>query len=368
MREFRSILGATAAGAVLGLTSCGGGDGGSMAGGMASYVATNLVSNVTVATDPYRSANVDANLINGWGVAFNPMGFVWVADNGTSKSTLYDGAGVPQSLVVSIPPGSGGPAKPTGIVFNSSTAFQVSQGGLSGASAFLFVGEAGTVSGWSPNVNLNNAILVVDGGPQGKIYKGLAIAANAGAPQLYAADFHNGVVDVFDANFAPVVRAGAFTDPGLPAGYAPFGIQAIGNQIYVSYAKQDAQAEDEVGGAGLGAVDVYDAAGNLVKQLIPVGGKLNAPWGMALAPANFGPFSNALLVGNFGDGTINAFDATTGASLGTVMNANGAPIAIDGLWGIAFGNGLNGQPTNTLFYAGGPNDESNGVYGRIDFR
>jgi uncharacterized protein (TIGR03118 family) len=364
MREFRSICGAVAAGAALALASCGGGDG----GGMASYVATNLVSNVTIATNPYKSANVDANLVNGWGIAFNPMGFVWVADNATSKSTLYDGNGVPQSLVVSIPPGSTGPAKPTGIVFNGSTGFQVSQGGLSGASVFLFVGEAGTVSGWSPNVDMNNAILVVDGGAQGKIYKGLAIASNAGAPQLYAADFHNGVVDVFDANFAPVVRAGAFTDPNLPAGYAPFGIQAIGNQIYVSYAKQDAQAEDEVKGAGLGAVDVFDTAGNLVKRLVPVGGKLDAPWGMALAPANFGPLSNALLVGNFGDGTINAYDATTGTSLGTVTKANGAAIAIDGLWGIAFGNGLNGQPTNTLFFAAGPNDESDGVYGRIDFR
>ena len=275
MREFRSFFGAIAAGAALALASCGGGDGD---GGMASYVATNLVSDVTVATDPYKSANVDANLVNGWGIAFNPTGFVWVADNGTSKSTLYDGAGVPQSLVVSIPPGIAGPAKPTGIVYNSSAGFQVSQGGISGTSAFLFVGEAGTVSGWSPGVDLNNAILVVDGGPQGKIYKGLAIASNAGAPMLYAADFHNGVVDVFDANFAPVVSAGAFTDATLPAGYAPFGIQAIGNQIYVSYAKQDAQAEDEVAGAGLGAVNVFDTAGNLVKRLIPVGGKLNAPW------------------------------------------------------------------------------------------
>ncbi|HEY2187333.1 MAG TPA: TIGR03118 family protein [Caldimonas sp.] len=368
MREFRSIFGAITAGAAFALASCGGGGGGSMGSGTPNFVATNLVSNVTVATNPYMSANVDPHLINGWGIAFNPTGFAWVADNGTSTLTLYDGTGVPQSLVVSIPPGTAGPAKPTGIVFNSTTGFQVSKGGISGASAFLFVGEAGTLSGWSPTVDMNNAILVVDGAAQGKVYKGLAISSNAGAPQLYAADFHNGVVDVFDANFAPVVRAGAFTDLGLPAGYGPFGIQAIGNQIYVAFAKQDAQAHDEVDGAGLGVVDVFDTAGNLVKQLIPAGGKLNAPWGLALAPAGFGPFSNALLVGNLGDGTINAFDPTTGASLGTIMNGNGAPIAIDGLWGIAFGNGLNNQPMNTLFYAAGPNNRTNGVYGRIDFR
>ena len=158
---------------------------------------------------------------------------------------------------------------------------------MTGASAFIFVGEAGTVSGWSPAVDMTHAVKVVDGAAQSKVYKGLAIATQAGAPQLYATDFHNGVVDVFDANFAPVVRAGAFTDNALPAGYAPFGIQAIGNQIYVAYAMQDASAHDEVAGVGVGAVDVFDTAGNLVKRLIAPGGKLNAPWGMTMAPANF---------------------------------------------------------------------------------
>lgn len=153
---------------------------------------------------------------------------------------------------------------------------------------------------------------------------------------------------------------------GGSSSYAPFGIQAIGNQIYIGFAKQDAQAHDDVGGAGLGAVDVFDTSGNLVKRLIPVGGKLNAPWGMVLAPANFGPFSNALLAGNFGDGTINAFNPATGTFLGTLSEPDGSPIAIDGLWGIAFGNGINAQPTNALFYAAGPAGESHGVYGRID--
>ena len=350
--------------AALLLASCGGGGGGAA---MSGFVATSLVSNNGSAGNPYSGAHVDARLVNAWGIAFNPQGFVWVANNGTSTSTLYDGKGMPQSLVVAIPPGGAGSAKPTGIVFNGSQSFKVAQGGVSGASAFIFVGEAGTVSGWSPTVNMNAAVLVVDGAAQGKIYKGLAIASDGGAPRLYAADFHNGVVDVFDANFAPVVGAGAFKDADLPAGYAPFGIQAIGGQIFVSFAKQDAMAHDEVDGAGLGAVDVFDTAGNLTARLIPAGGRLNAPWGMTMAPADFGPFSNALLVGNFGDGRINAFNPTTGASLGTLARGDGSAISIGGLWGIAFGNGINAQPTNTLFYAAGPAGKSNGVYGRIDF-
>jgi uncharacterized protein (TIGR03118 family) len=351
-------------------TGCGGGsDGGAMgAGSGTSYVATNLVSDLGTSTGPYSTSKVDAHLVNGWGVAFNPAGFVWVANNGTSTSTLYDGNGMPQSLVVSIPASSAGSAAPTGIVFNATTGFQVTQGGVSGASIFIFAGEAGTLSGWSPSVNPNTAVTVFDGASASKIYKGLAIANRNGAALLYAADFHNAVVDMFDSTFAQVGSAGAFTDASLPSGYAPFGIQAIGDLVYVSYAKQDAQAEDDVQGPGLGAVDVFDTAGTLVKRLIPAGGKLNAPWGMAMAPANFGPFSNDLLVANFGDGKINAFDPTTGAFVGTLSGPGGSAIAIDGLWGIAFGNGINAQPTNTLFYAAGPGAEAHGVYGRIDTR
>jgi uncharacterized protein (TIGR03118 family) len=350
------------------LVGCGGGGCGynmncSSTSGAASglgYAVTNLVS------DGSGTPYTDPNLVNGWGIAFNPQGFVWVADNGSSTSTLYDGHGVPQSLVVSIPPGQAGSANPTGIVFNGTTDFVVSQGGLIGASAFMFVGEAGTVAGWSPGVNRTSAVTMFDGSATATVYKGAAIAAQGSANFLYAADFHNGKVDVFDAGFHKVATTGGFTDPTLPAGYAPFGIQAIGNRIYVSYAKQDAQAHDEIGGAGLGAVDVFDTAGNLVKRLIASGGALNAPWGLAIAPADFGPFSNALLVGNFGDGKINAFDPTTGAMLGTLSKANGSAIVIDGLWGIAFGNGLNDQPTNTLFFTAGPGDEAHGMYGRID--
>ena len=348
------------------LGACGGGSDDSGGGSGMGYVATSLVSDVSTSSNPYSSPNVDAHLVNAWGVAFNPQGFVWVANNATSTSTLYDGSGVPQSLVVAIPAGTAGPAKPTGIVYSGTQSFPVSQGGLTGPSRFVFASEAGTIAGWAPNVNLTNAITVFDGAAAGKIYKGLAIGSAAGADRLYAADFHNGTVDVFDANFAPVTVAGGFIDATLPVGYAPFGIQVIGSLVYVAYAKQDAAQEDDVTGAGLGIVNTFDLSGNLVKRLIPAGGKLNAPWGIAMAPANFGAFSNALLVGNFGDGRINAYDPTTGASLGTLSTPSGTPIAIDGLWGIAFGNGINSQPVNTLFYAAGPVDETHGVYGRID--
>ena len=353
----------------LALASCGGGGSDSgMSAPLAgtSYRAMNLVSDVNASGNPYNASNVDAKLVNGWGIAFNPAGFVWLADNGTSMSTLYDGNGVPQSLVVSIPAGAAGGASPTGIVFNGLGGFPVSQGGTSGSSAFVFAGEAGTIAGWSPNVNLNSAVTVFDGAAASKVYKGLALASQGGANFLYATDFHNGVVDMFDSAFQPVASSTAFKDPNLPAGYAPFGIQAIANQIYVSYAKQDSAAHDNVSGAGLGLVDVFDASGALLKRLIAPGGRLNAPWGVAMAPTNFGKFSGDLLIGNFGDGTINAFDPSTGAYLGTLAKADGSAIMIDGLWGIAFGNGINSQPANTLFFAAGPADETHGVYGRID--
>jgi uncharacterized protein (TIGR03118 family) len=353
------------------ITACGGGgsDYSPPGSGMSpSYVATPIVSDVNASTNPYNSPNVDANLVNAWGIAFNPNGFVWVANAGTSTSTLYDGNGVPQTLVVAIPAGAAGTANPTGIVYNGSAGFVVSAAGVSAASPFIFVGEAGTLSGWSPTVQRNASITVYDGAPSGTVYKGLALASSGGANFLYATDFHNRRVDVFDSTFAKITVAGGFTDPTLPAGYAPFGIQAIGASVYVTFAKQDAAAHDNVDGVGLGLVDVFDTTGHFVKRLVDVGGVLNAPWGLALAPANFGPLSNALLVANFGDGRINAFDAATGAPLGNLTKSGGTPIAIDGLWGIAFGNGLNSQPTNTLFFTGGPAGETHGVYGRIDYR
>ncbi len=307
----------------------------------------------------------DPSLKNPWGIAFNPTAFAWVANNHTAKSTLYDGTGLPQALVVSVPGVGGAAGAPTGIVFSGSAGFVVTKNGLSGPGRFIFAGEDGTISAWVPNVDQTNAILAVDNSAGLSAYKGLALAANGQGNFLYAADFHNARVDVFDATFHRVSWAGAFVDPTLPAGYAPFNIQNLQGNLYVSYAKQDADAQDEVAGKGLGLVNVFDANGKLIRR-VATGGRLNAPWGLAMAPADFGRFSNALLVGNFGDGRISAFDARTGEFLGQLRGPDGRRLAISGLWAIAFGNGFVGQPTGTLFFTAGPNDEANGLYGRID--
>jgi uncharacterized protein (TIGR03118 family) len=265
MNTRRNLKGWLTGGLVLAglLAACGGGGGGSevplqpIAGPAVTsvYAVTNLVSD-----DPAAGAShTDANLKNGWGVAFNPKGFAWVADNGTSKSTLYDGNGVPQSLVVSVPATSD--ADPTGIVFNATPDFKVTQGTVSAPAAFIFVGEAGTVSGWAPGVDSTASVTMFDGSAANKVYKGLAIASFNGSNYLYATDFHNGKVDVFNGSFAPTTLPGGFANPGLPAGYAPFGIQAVGDRIYVAYAKRAATGDDEQTGDGLGVVAVFDTGG-----------------------------------------------------------------------------------------------------------
>lgn len=324
------------------------------------YAMTPLVSDGAVA-----ARFQDPSLKNPWGVAFNPTGFVWVANNHAGNSTLYDGNGKPQTLVVAVPGTGGGAGAPTGIVFSASASFAVTKNGLSGPSRFIFAGEDGTISGWAPDVDRTNAVRVVDKPEAQSIYKGLALASNGQGNFLYAADFHHAKVDVFDGAFQRVDWPGAFVDPKLPAGYAPFGIQNLQGNLYVAYAKQDADAHDEVAGRGLGFVDVFDASGKLIRR-VASGGRLNAPWGLAMAPADFGRFSNALLVGNFGDGRISAFDARNGEPLGQLRGPDGHRLAISGLWGIAFGNGVNSQPSGTLFFAAGTNGEVNGLYGRID--
>jgi len=321
----------------------------------------------------------DANLLNAWGVAFGPTSFAWVANNHTETSTLYDGNGKAQPaaapLVVHLPASLGGVSfDPTGIVYSGSTDFVVAAGGKTGPARFIFDGEGGMIAGWSSGVDAANAVtMYTDAG--GAVYKGLAIASNGSGNFIYATDFHNNRIDVFDASFtkqASTATSFAFTDPTLPAGYAPFGIQAIANgaggatQLYVSYAQQAPPGNDNASGAGLGLVDIFDTNGTFVKHLVPVGGVLNGPWGMALAPADFGTLSNTLLVGNFGDGKINAFDPASGQLVGAVKDAGGTPFAVPGLWGLAFGNDHNNQPHNTLFFAAGTNDEANGEYGRID--
>ncbi|RDK03447.1 TIGR03118 family protein [Paraburkholderia lacunae] len=355
MKSLLKVLSIVAGGVALAsLVACGG------SVHVQSFTATALVSDGAV-----PAPHTDTNLKNPWGIAFNPKGFVWVADNATSVATLYDGNGVPQSLIVSIPDGSSGPANPTGIVFNGTTDFVVSQGGKSGVGVFIFVGEGGTVTAWSPAVSPTAAITMFDDGSGGAVYKGLALASNGGANFLYAADFHNGKIDVFDRTFTKVAMPGKFQDPTLPPGFAPFGIQAIGSKLFVTYAKQNAAMHDNLDGPGLGFVDVFDTAGNLMQRFASAG-PLNAPWGVAQAPGNFGPFSGDVLIGNFGDGTINAFDPVSGQFVGALKLKDGTVFVQQGLWGIAFGNGLDNQPVNTLFFAAGPNDEADGVYGRID--
>jgi uncharacterized protein (TIGR03118 family) len=321
----------------------------------------NLVSDGSV-----TAAHTDPNLVNGWGVAFNPTGPAWVADNHTGLSTLYDGNGTVQPLVVQIPGANGAPGAPTGTVFNGSRQFAVTANGVTAAAAFLFAGEDGIISGWAPTVDGTHAIVAVDNSAHDAIYKGIAISADGSGIRLYASDFHNGKVDVFDGSFAPVATGG-FVDPAIPAHYAPFGLQAIGGDIYVTYARQDANAEDDVAGRGLGFVDVYDPAGKLLRRLVRHGA-LNAPWGLAVAPAGFGRFAGRLLVGNFGDGHINAYDIGTGIWVGQLQSAPGKAIRIDGLWGLSFGNGFDSQPVDSLFFAAGPNGENGGLYGRLDLK
>ena len=329
---------------------------GALAGGKPSglYKQTNLVSDI-----PGVANITDPDLKNPWGLAAGAKTPLWVADNGTDKATIYPG-GTPQmliskaSLVVDIPGGA-----PTGEVYNGTDGFVL---GSSGPAKFLFSSEAGRITAW----NSGTAAQTVFTAPDGAIYKGLTLAStNKNGPRLYATDFHNGKVDVFDSSFAPVHTAGAFTDPNLPAGFAPFGIQEIGGFIVVTYAMQDEEREDDVKGPGLGYVDVYRPDGSFVERLISKG-ELNAPWGLVLAPSGFGVFSHALLVGNFGDGRINAYDPKTGDFLGSLESKFG-PIEIDGLWGLRFGNGVTGTP-QTLLFSAGINDEANGLLGKIRAR
>ena len=321
-----------------------------------TYDVTPLVSDV-----PGAAAATDPNLVNGWGLARSATSPWWVADNGTDKSTLYTGAGTINSLVVGVDGG------PTGAVFAGVPGNFLVASTASPALApanFVFASEDGMIRAWRGG---SAAALVTASGQPGAIYKGLAIAQpTPGNPVLYAADFHNARVDVFNGLWQDVTPADAFSDPMLPAGYAPFGIQTIGSRVFVSYAKQDADAEDELAGQGLGFVDAYDLAGNLLER-VAQHGQLDAPWGLALAPATFGRYAGDLLVGNFGDGQINAYEETAGGfeHRGTLRDPSGQKLAIDGLWALEFGNaGSNGSP-DVLFFTAGPNDESHGLFGTI---
>jgi uncharacterized protein (TIGR03118 family) len=336
------------------------------------YTQTNLVANTGDA--PVN----DANLQNAWGLVHGANTPWWVSNNASGTSSLYDATGVPPGPVtippmlpfVTIPPGSGttGPGKPTAVMFNgSATDFLLAP---MKPAVFIWATEDGTIAGWNPGVNPTTAVTKVDLSDPKKnnptaVYKGATIAEMNGREYILAANFRSGRIDVFDTNFNKVhISEELFDDDSLPRGYAPFNVQNIGRNIYVAYAKQDDMKEDDDPGPGRGFVDVFNRNGRLIQRL-QHGPWLNAPWGITLAPAFFGEFSHAILVGQFGDGTIAAFNPVTGRFIGNMLNPDGSIVKIGGLWGLAFGNGGKSGPGNSLFFTAGPADEMNGLFGTL---
>ena len=325
------------------------------------FLQHNLVSD-----QPGVADNTDKNLVNPWGIDASATGNFWVNNGGTGISSVYNSAGVVSTTLAIVPSGAKGApiATATGVVSNSTGGFAVAPGKPPN---FIFVSSSGAISGWAPTVDATHAQLMVDNSTTGAKYYGLAISTRAAAaanPLIYAANLNSGNIDVFDTNYKPATVTGGFTDTSVPAGYAPYNIQNIGGKLYVAYAKQNASKTFSTSGAGLGAVAVFDLQGTLIKHLV-TGGPLNAPWGVAIAPPNFGAFSGALLVGNFGDGVINAFDATSGNLLGTLADPQGNNIVLPGLWGLFTGNGGNGGDANAVYFAAGVGAEKHGLFGSL---
>jgi uncharacterized protein (TIGR03118 family) len=341
-----------------------------------SYAQTNLVSDI-----PGLATHTDPNLHNPWGTSVGPGSAIWVSDNETGVTTLYDGAGNPQpapgngQLVVAIPAppsaGAGAVGAPTGQAFNTfdpaSSDFVVSQAGASGPSFFLFATENGTIAGWNPHVDETHAVIAVDrstatddAGDVGAVYKGLTLVTTPAGKLLYASNFSFGMVDVFDSHFNLV---NSFTDPTVPAGFAPFGIHNIGGNLYVTFAKQDADKHDDVARRGNGFVDVFAPTGDLLQRLVSRG-MLDSPWAVTLAPPTFGVFGGEILVGNFGDGRINVYDPSSGEFLGRLSSSKG-PITIPGLWGLRFAPATQGAGPNSLYFTAGINGEADGLFGVI---
>jgi uncharacterized protein (TIGR03118 family) len=366
------------------VVACGGGGGsGSSNQSMISasgpaFADTALVSNKSevVAT----AATIDANLQNPWGIAVAPGLPFWISDNNSNLSTLYSGAGVQETQSITgsaetgivIPASAAGvQANPTGQIFNGTGGFLVPTSKGQETALFIFDGEGGLISAWAQDSGATAVTAYDDGiinGENHAVYKGLAIGTVSGATYLYATDLHNNKVDVFDTNFSKsAAMQGKFVDPNLPSGFGPFGITALNGQLYVTFARQDAAMHDEITGSGLGYVDIFDFNGNLVNQFAS-GGALNAPWGIAIAPAGFGSLQGDVLIGNFGDGTINIFSPNGTAlatSKGALMAGSGQPLAFPGLWALTFGNGDADKPITTLFYTAGFASQIDGVFGSI---
>jgi uncharacterized protein (TIGR03118 family) len=344
------------------------------------YIRTDLVSSIPGdGTNPLNGH--DAQLVNSWGLARSASSTWWISDNGTGVATLFNGVGNKQGLVVTIPvpQGANPPAAPTGIVANGTSDFALPG---STAAKFIFVTEQGIIAAWNGG---NAAVIVKDNSKKGAIYKGCTIAEWNGKHYLYVTNFHSGEIEVYDSTFMPVTLGphafltgdgGSFDfdrdnkekdgEPSEPRGdFAPFNVQAIGTDLYVTYAKQDAKKQDEVDGAGLGFVDVFNPAGQRLAHL-QHGSWFNAPWGVASAPGEFGEFSHSLLVGQFGSGQIAAFNPVNGRFIGLVKKSDKSILSIDGLWALGFGAGnANSGPYNTLFFTAGPNDEHDGTFGTL---
>ncbi len=326
-----------------------------------AYIQHNLAADT-----PGIADFTDPNLINPWGLAISSSSPFWMSLNGTGLAVVYGGTGSPSSTRVQVPPGAAttgttkGPI--TGQIANTASAFAVQTGRNAN---FLFCTEDGTVSGWNAQADATHAIIKVDNSSKGAVYMGCTLGGTTAAPQLYVANFNSGQIEVYDGNFAPVtLAAGAFTDPSIPTGYAPFNIWTLNGKLYVPYAKQDASAKEPVAGIGNGFVDVYNMDGTLSSSLAP-GAPLNAPWGVAIAPPNFGDFSGMVLVGNFGNGRINVYNPTTGASLGPLQDTQGNAIAISGLWALQVGNGRSGGDANAVYFTAGPGGEQHGLFGLL---
>ncbi len=353
----RRFLGGAATALALMVLSVAGLVASASAAGANAYTVTNLVSDV-----PGMASTVDSDLVNAWGLTSLPTSPWWVADNGTNVSTLYQADGTKRSLTVQVP------NAPTGAVSNTGANFVVATETGAGPALFIFATEEGKILGWNPSASLTRAQVAVDQSGIGTVFKGLAIASTAGGDFLYATDFHHGRVDVFDGSFNPVNTPGAFVDPHIPLGYAPFGIQNVGGMIAVTYAKQDANRHDDVAGQGHGFVDMFDTSGKLLVR-VATHGQLNSPWGLAMAPAGFGSFGGDLLVGNFGDGQISAFEPQPDGTfelVGQLRTGARKVLTIDGLWSLQFGKGAaNNGSTGTLFFTAGPDGEMHGLFGTI---
>jgi uncharacterized protein (TIGR03118 family) len=328
----------------------------SLAVATASFAQTGYTQTNLVGDQAGVGAHTDAQLSNPWGISFIPGDVFWIANNNGGTSTTYDAAGNKQTITTGIPVAAHNPCAvgcPTGTVANTvATDF--------GGATFIFDTEDGIIASWNGTLN---AVTKVDNSANGAVYKGLALVNNAGGNFLLAANFNSGALDVFDSAFrAATLSGGSFRDPGLPAGYAPHGVHVINNLVFVAYAQQDAAKHDPVLGAGLGLVDVFHTDGSFLRRGM-TGGTLNAPWGVVMASANFGTFSNDLLVGNFGDGTINAFD-TGGNFLGQMKNENNQLIATPGLWDMVFGAGGTGDP-NTLYITAGGSTQTHGLFATL---